>query len=84
MALFSTRFFSVQAQTEMVENGRTKVFTVTCIFFRIITFFIKNKYKSENVFAVFLSTLSLDQNLIKLKNNRNIYLFSKCTKEILV
>ena len=82
MALISTRFFLFRLKLKWLKNGRTKVFIVTCIFFRIISFFIK--YKSDNVFSVFLSALSLDQNLIKVEKQSNIYLFSKCTKKILV
>ena len=41
MALITTRFFAVQAQTEMVENGGAKDFIVTWIFLRIITVSIK-------------------------------------------
>ena len=49
----------------MVENGRAAKDIVICIFLRIITVFLKNKFGIV-LFSVFLS---LDQNL---KNNHNI------------
>ena len=41
MAFITTRFFSVQAQTEVVEELRREIlYITTCIFLRIITFCI--------------------------------------------
>ena len=62
MVLIPSHFFLFRLKLKWLEKGEAKVFIVTCIFLRIITFIIK--YKPDIVFSVFLS---LDQNLMKLE-----------------
>ena len=70
MAFITTRFFLLRCKLKWSKNGGTKVFIVTCIIFRITTFFIK--YKSDIVFSVLLS---LDQNLMKLEKGIITYTY---------
>ena len=60
MALITTRFFLFKLKLKWLKYGGAKDFIITCIFPKIITFFVKI-YKSDIVFSEFLS---LDQNLM--------------------
>ena len=62
MALITKHFFLFTLKLKWLKNGGPKAFIATCIFFRIIIFFIK--YQFDIVFSVFLW---LDQNLLKIE-----------------
>ena len=69
MTLITTRSFLFGLKLKWLINGGTKVFIANCIFFRVLTFFIKFILyilyifiKLDILYSLFLS---LDQNLMK-------------------
>ena len=53
MALITKCFFLSRLKLKRLKNGGAKIFNVTCVFLRIITFLLE--YKSDIVLSVFLS-----------------------------